>query len=137
VLANALYAFQDTWTPVRSAAIALVMNALLNLILVWPMGLAGLALATSLSSTWNAFHLYRAVRRRVGPMASEWTGSVLRLAAASAGMGLLVQGMAAAGSGLAWLAVTVLAGLVSFFGLAILLRVEEIQKLRAWLFRRS
>ncbi len=137
VLANALYAFQDTWTPVRSAAVALVMNALLNLILIRPMGLAGLALATSLSSSWNAFHLYRAVRRRVGPMASEWTGSLLRLAAASAGMGLLVQGMAAAGSGLAWLAATVLAGLASFFGLAILLRVEEIQKLRAWLFRRS
>lgn len=147
VLANVLFAFHDTWTPVRSAGTALGLNLLLNALLIGPLRLAGLALATSLSSTWNAWNLYQAVRRRIGPMGQElrrWLGRVL---AASLAMALVSWTVWASGarwaapSGflqeLALLLGSVGAGIVSFFAFASWLRIEEVLRLRTWLWRRN
>ncbi len=54
VLAPGYFSRQDTRTPVRIAVWAMVANMVLNLILVWPLQHAGLALATSLSAFLNA-----------------------------------------------------------------------------------
>lgn len=62
VLAPGFYSRQDTKTPVRIAVIAMVANMVMNIILVFPLAHAGLALATSLSATLNAFLLYRGLR---------------------------------------------------------------------------
>jgi len=59
VLAAAFYARQDIRTPVRIAVIALSVNIGLNLLLIVPLKHAGLALATSLSSSVNAILLVR------------------------------------------------------------------------------
>ena len=58
VLAPGYYARQDTKTPVKIGIIAMVSNMVFNLILVWPLGHVGLALATSLSAALNAFLLW-------------------------------------------------------------------------------
>jgi len=100
VLANTLYAFHDTWTPVRSAMVALVTNIVLNALLVWPMKLAGLALATSISSTANSLHLYGAVRRRIGPFDEALPGWTARVLAASVGMGAVAWASGCGGTGL-------------------------------------
>ena len=63
VLAPGFYARQDTKTPVRIAIIAMVSNMVLNIILVFPLAHAGLALATTLSAYLNAFLLFRALRK--------------------------------------------------------------------------
>ena len=55
VLAPGFYARQDTRTPVRIGVIAMAVNMLLNLALIFPLQHAGLALATSLSAYLNAF----------------------------------------------------------------------------------
>lgn len=135
VLANTLYAFHDTWTPVRSAAVALAANVALNFLLVRPMKLAGLALATSLSSILNSVHLYRAVRRRVGRFDEALPGWILRVTAASVGMGAVSLGVWSAGACLLpadrflaagpLLLAAIVAGMLSFVGLAMLLKVEE------------
>lgn len=137
VLVNTLYAFHDTWTPVRSAAVALSLNVLLNFLLVRPMGLAGLALATSLSSTWNAWHLYRAARPRVGPPPVEFLGAIARVGIASAGMGLIARLIWSAGNGAPWLLISVAAGAATFFILALLFRLEEARRFLSWILRRS
>ena len=54
VLAAGFFSRQDTRTPVRIAVIAMSANMLLNLILVWFLAHAGLALATTLSALLNA-----------------------------------------------------------------------------------
>jgi putative peptidoglycan lipid II flippase len=64
VLAPGYYARQDTRTPVRIGIIAMVSNMVLNLILVWPLGHVGLALATSLSAGLNAFLLWRGLYKK-------------------------------------------------------------------------
>jgi putative peptidoglycan lipid II flippase len=63
VLAPGYYARQDTRTPVRIGVIAMVVNMALNLLLIFPLQHAGLALATSLSSYLNAFLLWRGLRQ--------------------------------------------------------------------------
>jgi putative peptidoglycan lipid II flippase len=147
VLVNTLYAYQDTWTPVRSAAVALGINLVLNLLLIGPMGLAGLALATSLSSIWNALHLYRALRRRIGPLDHSLKSWFFRICLASVGQGAVAfflwrwgqpivvpHGVAAVAG---WLLTTILAAAAAFFGLAALLKVQEANQLLRWIFRRN
>ena len=63
VLAPGFFARQDTKTPVKVGIIAMVANMLFNLLLIWPLAHAGLALATALSAFLNAgllgYLLYR------------------------------------------------------------------------------
>ncbi|MDM7482623.1 MAG: murein biosynthesis integral membrane protein MurJ [Halomonas sp.] len=63
VLAPGFFARQDTKTPVKVGIVAMVANMLLNLLLIWPLAHAGLALATALSAFLNAgllgYLLYR------------------------------------------------------------------------------
>ncbi len=146
VMINALYAFGDTWTPVRAAGIALSLNIILNLLLIRVMGLAGLALATSLSATWNALHLYRALRGKLGPLPAQMRGWAVKLMAAGAGMGILVWWIwgltPAAGSTMplaraGWLGLTIATGTAGFFGLSAILGIEESRRTIRWLFRRG
>lgn len=84
VLAPGYYARQDTRTPVRIAVRAMAANMLLNLILVWPLAHAGLALATTLSAALNAFLLYRGLGvDGVYRLESGWGRLVLQVGAAT------------------------------------------------------
>jgi len=63
---RACYSMQDSKTPMKSALIAVVVNIVLNLTLVWPFGTGGLAAATALCSYLQAVILVMALRRRLG-----------------------------------------------------------------------
>lgn len=54
VLAPGFFARQDTRTPVKVGIMAMVANMVFNLMLIWPLAHAGLALATALSAFLNA-----------------------------------------------------------------------------------
>ncbi len=62
----AFYSLQDTWTPLKIALICLGANVIFNSILIYPMKHAGLALATSLSSTLNLILLFRKLGPKLG-----------------------------------------------------------------------
>ncbi|WP_082117168.1 murein biosynthesis integral membrane protein MurJ [Sedimenticola thiotaurini] len=133
VLAPGYYSRQDTRTPVRIAVIAMFANMVLNIILVFPLAHAGLALATSLSATLNAFLLFRGLRK-AGVYRPEpgWLLLILRGAAASAVMGgVLLWGVGDLASWLGmatvdkvWrLLIWVLAGAASYFAVLALLGI--------------
>ena len=63
VLAPGYYARQDTKTPVTIGIKAMLANMLFNLMLIFPLQHAGLALATSLSAFFNAGLLLRGLMR--------------------------------------------------------------------------
>jgi putative peptidoglycan lipid II flippase len=91
VLAPGFYAQQDTRTPVRIGIIAMVANMVLNIILVFPLAHAGLALATSLSSALNAYLLYRGLRRSgIYQPRQGWIKILARILFAAGGMSLLL-----------------------------------------------
>jgi putative peptidoglycan lipid II flippase len=64
VLTPGFYARADTRTPVRIALVAMLVNLVLNLALIWPMAHVGLALSTAVSAWVNAGLLYWTLRRR-------------------------------------------------------------------------
>ncbi len=64
VLAPGYYARQDTKTPVKIGIIAMVSNMAFNLLLAPFYGFVGLALATSLSASLNAYLLYRGLKKQ-------------------------------------------------------------------------
>jgi len=58
VTAQVFYAYKDTMTPVKISLIAVAVNIGFSLLLMRPMGFAGLALATSISAMVNFSLLY-------------------------------------------------------------------------------
>lgn len=77
VLAPGYYSRQDTKTPVKFGIIAMVSNMGLNIIFAIPFGYVGLAIATSLSATLNAFLLWFGLYRGGVYQQQEETVSVL------------------------------------------------------------
>ncbi len=75
ITAPVFYAMKDTRTPVRIAVGCMALNIVLNIVLTigfiktgMARPLAGLALATSISSALNLFLLRRALAARLGPL---------------------------------------------------------------------
>jgi len=85
VVVAAFYALQDTKTPVRIAVVALIVNTVCSVALMFPMKHSGLALATSIASAVNVLTLGWLLRKRIGEFldAAFWR-SVARVTAASA-----------------------------------------------------
>ncbi|MCB1699212.1 MAG: murein biosynthesis integral membrane protein MurJ [Pseudomonadales bacterium] len=93
VLAPAYYARKDTTTPMKIGIVAMVVNMVLNLVLVFPFmhywnaGHVGLALATSGAACLNAGLLLRGLLRDgVYHAHGGWGSYTLRLVLATTGM---------------------------------------------------
>jgi putative peptidoglycan lipid II flippase len=86
----AFYSLQDTWAPLKIALICLGANVILNAIFIYPLKHAGLALATSLSSTLNLILLFRKLNMKLrGIDLRRNIQSLLRNLACSLPMGLV------------------------------------------------
>lgn len=66
IATRAFYSMQDSKTPAVSALIAVAVNIVLNLTLIWFMGTAGLALSTALCSYLQVVILVFVLRQRFG-----------------------------------------------------------------------
>ena len=66
LLVNAFYALKDTSTPAKIATIALIINAVLSAILMFPFKVGGIALASSIAASFNFFLLLNILRKRIG-----------------------------------------------------------------------
>ncbi|PIZ05127.1 MAG: murein biosynthesis integral membrane protein MurJ [Gammaproteobacteria bacterium CG_4_10_14_0_8_um_filter_38_16] len=91
ILASAFYARQNIRTPVKVAAIALVVNLIFNGILIFPLKHAGLALSTSISSTLNAGLLWFLLMRSGIFMPSrQWQKTIAQLLIANGAMACVI-----------------------------------------------
>jgi len=89
VLAPGFTARQDMHTPVRYGIYAMIASLALNIVLVFPLAHAGLALATSLGAFFNAALLLRKLlKKNVYQPASGWLPFFIRVLLASAAMSL-------------------------------------------------
>lgn len=138
VVTRAFYAEEQVTTPVKVGAFCVVLNLVLNLLLVRPLGEAGLALATSISQGLNLVlqaGLYWRRRQARGESPQTW-----RTLARAGGFALSAALMAA----LAWaahrycpgpelvrVALGVLTGVVVYAGVALALKVEPLRLLLA------
>lgn len=147
VLVSGFYALQDTKTPLKIAAASLVVNIALNLILMFPLKVGGLALATSISALNNFLMLFFALRRKVGAMdGARIASSFLRVSGASALMGaacfisanILSHGLAFGSSSVKVLslAVIITVGIASYAIGCFIFRVEELKNFLKWALKR-
>jgi putative peptidoglycan lipid II flippase len=77
IVAPSFYSLKDTKTPVKIAAVAMVVNIILCFILIYPLKHGGIALALSLSSYLNLFLLLYIFQKRNGPL--KWKNVIVSL----------------------------------------------------------
>jgi putative peptidoglycan lipid II flippase len=66
VLVNCFYSLKDTLTPVKIAGLSLLLNVILNLALMFPLKIGGLALSASIAGIFNFFALFYVLRKKIG-----------------------------------------------------------------------
>lgn len=94
-LAQAFYSVQDTRTPVKVGAISMLANIVLNLALMGPLGLRGLALATSLAGWINVVLMIPPLSAKVGRLPfRDLAGSAVRVTLATSAMAAACGGVA-------------------------------------------
>lgn len=138
LLVQGFYAMQDTKTPVRAAALALVTNLIFCVLLIRPLGQGGLALAVSLAAYANLVVLYWIFRRRLGAMDERrMLVSLVRIGLAAALMGGACWWVL---HGTSWLhteqlvplagmlLVTIAGGLLLYIGVAWVFGAEELSE---------
>ena len=91
ILASAFYSRQDIKTPVKIAAATVVVNLILNALLIHPLAHAGLALATSLASSFNAvLLLHFLLRRSIYVPVPHWAELIFQLIFANVAMAFVI-----------------------------------------------
>lgn len=95
ILASAFYSRQNIKTPVKVAVIAVVCNLILNVILIFPLKHAGLALATSLASWVNSgLLLFLLFRKKIFEAQPKWLWLIFRILVANVAMGIFIWWLA-------------------------------------------
>jgi putative peptidoglycan lipid II flippase len=136
IVAPTFYSLQDTWTPVKIAALAVVISVISSLILMGPLKHGGLALATSIAASFNLIALVYILRRRFGKIGmKKIVASGLKILISSAIMGLAVYLVCPKGnweqSGMVieksfWIFGSITIGLVVFFASSFFLKCSEL-----------
>lgn len=137
VLARGFYALKDTRTPAIVGLLSVALGTLLALWLRGPLGVGGLAFAVAVQSTLNAGALWYLLHRRIGSLVSDQTlYTFYKLCVASLAMVGITQGLkipiASAVDTHTFLGIFLqafgasLGGLVAFFGIGLVLKIDEI-----------
>ncbi|MCL2563944.1 MAG: murein biosynthesis integral membrane protein MurJ [Oscillospiraceae bacterium] len=148
VLIRAFYAEKRGGVPLLAGAVGVTVNALLCLLLVDRMGVAGLGLASAISLLVTALVLIPPAHRMLGGelVSGRLMFGLGKMVFAALVMGAAVWGLrelladALAGGSvpmrLALVLVPTVAGLVIYLGLAHVLRLDEMKVLRGYLRKR-
>jgi putative peptidoglycan lipid II flippase len=141
ILSRAFYSLRDTKTPVRMGIIAMFINIVLNVILMFPMKISGLALATAISAAINFILLLILLQKKTGKIADKGIMFyLLKILFSSMIMGVIVylcnyfwkiylpaENISNLG---ARVIVSVLLGIISVFFFLYLFKIEEIYRIK-------
>ncbi len=137
ILQSCFFALKDTVTPTKIAGLALIINIILNSVLMYPLKIAGIALATSISGINTFFILFFILKKRLGDFyIKDIIISFLRILAASLWMGVVCLLVSQRSSGLNKflnLGLSLISGLLSYAIFCLIFRVGEMQQLWHWL----
>lgn len=134
ILQCCFFALKDTVTPAKIAGLSLLLNIILNALLMFPLKIGGLALATSISGIITFFFLFVILSKRLGGFAGrKILFSFLRIFAASscmAGVCFLVN----QALNLAW---ALFCGALAYIVFCFLFRVAEFKELGNWFLHKN
>lgn len=131
VLSRTFYSLQDTKTPMVNAAIAVVINIILNIILSRYLGIGGLALATSISGIICTVLLFISLRKKIGPFGmKKITISFMKIIVASLVMGVIAKFIfdyltSIINQNLSLL-ISIVIGAISYFAIIYFMKIDEV-----------
>ncbi len=129
ILQSCFFALKDTVTPTKIAILALIMNTVLNAILIFPMKLGGIALATSISGIVTFFMLFSILKKKIQPFnVDEIVVSFLRILLASVCMGAVCYLCKSLN-----LFLVIPVGIISYIVFCFIFKVKEMQQLCEWI----
>lgn len=133
ILSKVFYAMQDTKTPVINAAIGMIINIILNLILSRYLGIGGLALATSISATVTMSLLMISLRKKIGSFGLRETGrTLLKILIASLIMGFISKlsynYLALQAPLTLALCLSIIIGVAIYLGLIVFMKIEIVDR---------
>jgi putative peptidoglycan lipid II flippase len=135
IVVSAFHSLQDTATPVKIALAGLLINIVLNFILMYPLKVGGIALASSICGTLNVLALFFILHKRLGMLGPEVGRFLLQMIAPLAVLlAAMLWSSSALAIGNAWIKLfTVgLAGALSFFLTAWAFKVEPAVAAVEW-----
>jgi len=135
ILVTAFYSLQDTKTPVKVAALCLVINATLNFILMGPLKVGGIALASSIAATIDFLILFYVMNRRLGGLQSDLFGYFVKIAFAAFVTGIIEYWLwrhCAISSETAKLFILGASGFLIYGAICYLLKIEQARHVWLW-----
>jgi putative peptidoglycan lipid II flippase len=134
ILQSCFFALKDTITPTKIAGVALLMNIVLNALLMFPLKIGGLALATSISGLVTFFILFFILRARLGGFAKhKILDSFLRILAATLCMAV-VSFLVNRSLNLYW---ALFCSALAYIFFSFVFGVAELKEFLQWLARKS
>lgn len=140
ILVSAFYSMHDTMTPVRTAFFALVLNIILNLALMYPLKVGGLALATSISAIFNFVILYILLKKRLGDFGIRpIMDSFIKVSLASIIMAAALKAFLSHTGHVTPISLLAIigCGIAIFLALSHLFRVNELKEIFAWITKKK
>lgn len=135
ITVSAFHALQDTRTPVKIATVGLALNIVLNFLLIYPLKVGGIALASSLSGTASFLLLLYLLHKKVGGIAGDVFQFLWRMIVPLAILALTAQqGFNTINIENGWIKIVVVATVaaVGFFGAACVFRVTPAIAIAGW-----
>lgn len=136
ITASAYYALGDTRTPVHAATIGLVINLVLNFVLMYPLKVGGIALASSISGIVNVGILVYLLDKKIGGLIPEivdflWKMSVPLLVLAV--VTLKAYNFLPVDNAWLKLALVTIIGLLAFGMTALAFKIESALAMMKWM----
>ncbi len=137
LLSYTFYSLKDTFTPAKTATFALIINVVLSVILMFPLKIGGIALASSVSAAANFILLLFFLKKRLDKIAGS--RDVLEFAKVLLACGIMILV-------LHFFAFDIykISGLLKSTGVCLavfltacwLLKVEQVQKFGLWILKK-
>ena len=136
VIVSAFYSLQDTKNPMKAAVVALVVNIICSIMLMFPLKHGGLALATSIASAVNVMMLSVILKKKIGRFMNRgFYQAVLRMVLAATAMWGAIALLdlifpwntgGAFQDRLFFLILAITVGAVTFSGVCMILKIPEM-----------
>jgi len=135
ILVSCFYSLKDTLSPVKIAGASLILNIILNVALMFPLKIGGLALSASISGIFNFLALFFILRKKIGSLDGyKILNSFLKVLAASLAMAIIIY-ICAFKIGLN-LFIVILIAIVSYIMAAFIFDVKEVKEFLSWILKK-
>jgi len=146
VIDSAFFSLQDRKSPLKAAAVSLIVNVGLSVLLMFPLKHGGLALATSAASAVNVLMLSYILWKKIGTfLDTQFYSSVAKACVASVVMAVSFYLVtlffpwnieAPFEARVLFLSASIAAGILAFFGTSFLLKSDEMVALLSLVHRK-